>query len=160
MAQTTASDEPVLIIGAGISGLLLAQHLRARGVPFRLFERDLDLDTRGLGWGLTLHWSLPALRSLLGDELAGCLPDAYVDRRSVAAGESSRFPFYDLATGQRENATPPATEAARIRVTRQGLRSLLATDLSIEVPFPLPQTLASWTDYLLVGKGIQFHGSQ
>ncbi|KAI9158881.1 LOW QUALITY PROTEIN: putative FAD-dependent monooxygenase [Paramyrothecium foliicola] len=123
---------PVLIIGAGISGLLLAQHLRNNGVPFRIFERDTDLETRGVGWGLTLHWSLPALRSLLDPELVRRLPEAYVDRLAVAAGESSRFPFYDLSTGQLTAETPRASEADRIRVTRQRLRYLLATGIDIE----------------------------
>ncbi|KAG7150936.1 FAD-dependent monooxygenase like protein [Verticillium longisporum] len=67
------SDDPVLIIGAGISGLLLAQHLLHRSVPFRIFDRDADFTTRGV-----------------------------------------------------------ATEAQRIRVTRERLRQLIAEDIPIE----------------------------
>lgn len=59
---------PVIIIGAGISGLLLAQHLLRQGIRFRIFERDNDFATRGVGWGLTLHWALSAARELLGEE--------------------------------------------------------------------------------------------
>ncbi|KAH7122024.1 hypothetical protein B0J13DRAFT_566847 [Dactylonectria estremocensis] len=128
----SSAEQPVLIIGAGISGLLLAQRLHQDGVPFRLFERDADLKTRGAGWGLTLHWSLPALRSLLPDHLAQRLPEAYVDRAAVAEGASSSFPFFDLSTGELKAATPKASEAQRIRVTREALRHLLATDINIE----------------------------
>lgn len=126
-------DYPVLIIGAGISGLILAQHLRQHSVPFRVFERDGSLTTRGVGWGLTLHWSLPALRATVPAELCERLPEAYVDRGAVARGESSRFPFYDLSTGELKTATPKAPHSQRIRVTRGRLRGILATGIDIQV---------------------------
>jgi 2-polyprenyl-6-methoxyphenol hydroxylase-like FAD-dependent oxidoreductase len=125
-------QRPVLIIGAGVSGLLLAQHLRKTGVPFRIFERDADLTTRGLGWGLTLHWSLPALRALLPEDLVQRLPEAYVDRVAVEQGRASTFPFFDLSTGELKAKTPTASESQRIRVTRDRLRRLLATGLDIQ----------------------------
>ncbi|KAI5923881.1 hypothetical protein F4810DRAFT_666396 [Camillea tinctor] len=39
MSPSTTPQLPVLIIGAGVAGLTLAQGLRLRSVPFRLFER-------------------------------------------------------------------------------------------------------------------------
>ncbi|KAK4183982.1 hypothetical protein QBC35DRAFT_77046 [Podospora australis] len=129
-----SSQKPILIVGSGISGLLLAQHLRKLSDrPFRIFERDTDLATRGLGWGLTLHWSLPALRALLPKDLVSRLPEAYVDR--VAAVEEQRastFPFFDLSTGELKASTPNSSESTRIRVTREKFRRLLSTDLDIE----------------------------
>lgn len=131
-----ADSLPVLIIGAGPSGLLLAQSLRRRGVPFRIFERDGDFTTRGIGWGLTLNWALPIMRELLPDGLGD--PDtlrnlACVDRKAVEDGDVSRFPYYNLTTAERITAAPPAPETHRLRVTRQRLRTLLATKLDIEV---------------------------
>ncbi|EFQ25974.1 FAD binding domain-containing protein [Colletotrichum graminicola] len=123
---------PVIIIGAGVSGLLLAQYLRKTTVPFRIYERDADLTTRGVGWGLTLHWSLPALRSLLPEDLVARLPEAYVDRAAVTRGEASAFPFFDLSTGELKGASPRAPESLRIRVTRERLRRLIATDVDIQ----------------------------
>lgn len=128
-----SDDLPALIIGAGISGLLLAQQFRQMGKPFLIFERDDSFSTRGLGWGLTLHWSLPALRALLPEDLLLRLPDTYVDRAAVERGESSTFPFFDLTTGELKGASPRAGENERIRVTREGLRRLLATDIDIQV---------------------------
>ncbi|KAF4331781.1 zeaxanthin epoxidase chloroplastic [Fusarium beomiforme] len=125
-------DQPVLIIGAGISGLLLAQSLAQHGIPFRIFERDTDLETRGVGWGLTLLWTLPALKSLLPKHLFDRLPEAYVDREAVTQGLSSAFPFFDLSTGELKASVPKAPEAERVRVTRQGLRALLADGIDIE----------------------------
>lgn len=126
-------DLPVLIIGAGISGLLLAQQLRQLNVPFQVFERDKDFSTRGAGWGLTLHWSLPALRELLPQDLFARLPDTYVDRAAVERGECSTFPFFDLSTGEMKGKSPRARENERIRVTREQLRRLLATGIDVQV---------------------------
>lgn len=126
-------DRPVLIVGAGISGLLLAQSLSRHGIPFRVFERDTDLETRGVGWGLTLLWTLPTLKDLLPEHLFSRLPEAYVDREAVTLGLSSSFPFFDLSTGELKASVPKAPEAERVRVIRQGLRALLATGIDIEV---------------------------
>ncbi|OLN96780.1 putative FAD-dependent monooxygenase [Colletotrichum chlorophyti] len=150
--QAGEQELPVIIIGAGVSGLLLAQHLRSNNIPFRIFERDTDLTTRGVGWGLTLHWSLPALRFLLPEDLVARLPEAYVDRAAVARGEASAFPFFDLSTGELKGASPRAPESLRIRVTRERLRRLVATDVDIQVRFCLGfpfSPLRSW------GKGFQ-----
>jgi hypothetical protein len=130
---TMENDLPILIIGAGISGLLLAQQLRQLNLPFQVFERDDNFSTRGSGWGLTLHWSLPALRELLSEDLLSRLPDTYVDRAAVARGECSTFPFFDLTTGEMKSASPRAGENERIRVTRERLRRLLATGICIQV---------------------------
>lgn len=131
LSQEHAQNQ-IIIVGAGVSGLLLAQYLRKSGVSFRIFERDASLTTRGVGWGLTLHWSLPALRTLLPDHLVQRLPETYVDRVAVANGQTSAFPFYDLSTGELKAATPPAPESHRIRVARDRFRRLLATDIDIQ----------------------------
>ncbi|KAF7559029.1 hypothetical protein G7046_g5126 [Stylonectria norvegica] len=128
----TSAEKPVLIIGAGISGLLLAQLLRAQGVPFQVFERDGDLETRGVGWGLTLHWSLEELRDLLPSDLVRRLPSTYVDRVAVEKGLWSTFPFFDISTGELKAETPKASESQRIRVTRENLRGLLSTGIDIK----------------------------
>lgn len=130
---------PIIIIGAGISGLILAQELRKTNTPFRIFERDNDFLTRGAGWGLTLHWSLPALRELLATDLLAQLRDTYVDRAAVERGETSTFPFFDLSTGERKGSSPKLSEEARIRVTRERFRKLLATGIDIKV-FPVLRT--------------------
>ncbi|KAK0615329.1 hypothetical protein B0T17DRAFT_511099 [Bombardia bombarda] len=125
-------QNPIIIIGAGLSGLLLAQYLRKFDIPYLIFERDGDLTTRGVGWGLTLHWSLPALRSLLPQDLVDRLPEAYVDRGAVERGEMTAFPFFDLSTGELKAAAPKLPELQRIRVARKRLRQILATGIDVQ----------------------------
>lgn len=50
----STSPEPtkVLIIGAGVAGLAVAQILRKSGVAFEVFERDDG--TRSQGWSIGL----------------------------------------------------------------------------------------------------------
>lgn len=45
----------VLIVGAGIGGLTLAQCLRKQGISFEIFERDVDRNARFQGWAIALH---------------------------------------------------------------------------------------------------------
>ena len=125
------SDLPVIIIGAGVNGLLLAQHLRKQNIPFKIYERDTGLTTRGVGWGLTLHWSMDALRSLLPQELVDKIPAAYADRVSFENGISTRAPYFDLSTGETIATTP--SKPQKIRVTRQRFRMLLSTDIDVQV---------------------------
>lgn len=144
-ASSSAGKPPVLIIGAGVSGLLLAQHLKREGVPFRVFERDGDLATRGAGWGLTLHWSLAALQSLLPAGLAERICDeSSVDRWADRRGELSRFPFFNLESGELKAQTPGAVKSARVRVTRERLRRLLAEGVDIEVRLALSFLILSY----------------
>lgn len=53
MAQTDDSNK-VLIVGAGPGGLVLAQILRRHNIPFQIFERDVERNTRSQGWAVAL----------------------------------------------------------------------------------------------------------
>lgn len=53
MAPSTTPH--VLIVGAGLGGLTLAQSLRKAGISFEIFERD-DGDLRSVqGWAISIH---------------------------------------------------------------------------------------------------------
>lgn len=123
------SDSPVLIIGAGISGLVLAQYLQRHDVPFKIFDRDSAIDARSGGWGLTLHWSLPALRELLPEHLVERFPETFVNKEASARGDVGRFQFFDLKSGDALYNIPAAE---RIRVSRVRLRQLLTTGVDVE----------------------------
>jgi 2-polyprenyl-6-methoxyphenol hydroxylase-like FAD-dependent oxidoreductase len=124
------SDQPILIIGAGISGLVLAQYLLSHDIPFEIFDRDPASDARSGGWGLTLHWSLPALRELLPRNIVDRFPETFVNKEASARGDTGRFQFFDLKSGAALYDSP-AVE--RIRVSRARLRELLATGVNVQV---------------------------
>lgn len=109
----------VLIIGAGITGLLLAQALKARDIPATVYERDPNPDHRGAGWGLALHWALDTFISLVPERLQSRLVETYVDPESTARGDNGRFPFLDLSSGERRWENLSRT---RVRVSREKLR--------------------------------------
>lgn len=121
--------QPVLIVGAGISGLTLAQACSNNSIPFRIFERDVDPEYRDVGWGLTLSWSLPTLRSLLAENILARLPEAHVNKRAFDAGQEGNFTFYDLSNGEAKWKVP-ASE--RIRVSRRRLRKVLLDGVEVE----------------------------
>ncbi|OOQ82598.1 FAD binding domain protein [Penicillium brasilianum] len=123
------SDTPVLIVGAGISGLVLAQYLQSQGVRFEVFDRDSALDARTGGWGLTLHWALPALRALLPQHVVERFPEAFVNKEASARGDVGSFQFFNLKTGEALYSVP-AEE--RIRVNRGRLRELLTSGIDVK----------------------------
>lgn len=54
----------IAIIGAGIGGVALAVACLHRGIPFTLYERDNNFDTRSQGYGLTLQQASKAMAGL------------------------------------------------------------------------------------------------
>lgn len=126
----SSRSKPLLIIGAGISGLTLAQACRKYDLPYLLFERDASATSRSAGWGLTLNWSLDIYRSLLPQDILDRLPDTYVNGAAVDAGEKGSFTFFDLSTGEAKWKVPITGE--RIRVSRERLKRLMLSGLDVQ----------------------------
>ncbi|WPH00023.1 Hypothetical protein R9X50_00284600 [Acrodontium crateriforme] len=126
----TADHNPhFIIIGAGITGLILAQGLKKQGVSFEIFERDPNAEFRGAGWGLTIHWALDEFLALIPDHLKDRLEETYVNPVAVKNDEAGNFLFYDLQSGEARWQVPAAK---RIRVSRERLRKLLMDGLDIQ----------------------------
>jgi 2-polyprenyl-6-methoxyphenol hydroxylase-like FAD-dependent oxidoreductase len=67
MVQQT--QKPILISGAGLSSLLLAQSLLRQKISFQIFERDASVSFRAQGYRLRLSdEGLAAIESVLGPE--------------------------------------------------------------------------------------------
>lgn len=98
-------SDPVLIIGAGIAGLALAQGLHKHNIPFRLFERDPSFHSRTQGYRVrvsdggiqTLQDHLSAerfehlCRSCAQDVADSNVPSAVHDA-TVSGSEEPMFP--------------------------------------------------------------------
>jgi 2-polyprenyl-6-methoxyphenol hydroxylase-like FAD-dependent oxidoreductase len=64
-----STAKPVLISGAGLASLLLAQSLRLSKIPFKIFERDASFQFRAQGYRLRLSTEgLDAIGSVLDAE--------------------------------------------------------------------------------------------
>ncbi|KAJ5930361.1 hypothetical protein N7466_005854 [Penicillium verhagenii] len=117
---------PVIIVGAGMVGLTLAQALKKAGIPYKIYERDSSYDTeKGRGWALTVHWALAALEECLPVELFDRLESIQVD---PTLSDTRRFCFIDLATGKPKYVIPPTK---RHRVNRRLLGNLLGEGIDI-----------------------------
>lgn len=123
-----ASTDPIIIIGAGIVGLTLAQALKQSSIPFEIYERDTALETeKGGGWAITIHWALNAFEQCLPSDLFQRLEQIQVDPEQ-GRNDTGRFLFLNLATALPKYEIPPSK---RMRVNRKLLRRLLATDIDI-----------------------------
>jgi len=70
----------VLIVGAGLTGLLIAHGLTKAGIPFSIFEAEPSATHyRPREWSMGLHWSLPLLHTLLPADLTARLKEAQND---------------------------------------------------------------------------------
>ncbi|KAI0516888.1 hypothetical protein F5B22DRAFT_655207 [Xylaria bambusicola] len=67
--MSAIARKPILIAGAGVSSLLLAQALRRASIPVRIFERDASITFRAQGYRLRLSTEgLDAIEAVLEPE--------------------------------------------------------------------------------------------
>ncbi|KAH0841951.1 monooxygenase [Fonsecaea pedrosoi] len=75
----------VIIVGAGLSGLALAQGLEKNGIDYVVVDKESE--PRDRNWGVTIAWSHPLLAQLLPDELynrlSECQPDPGLDTKAA-----------------------------------------------------------------------------
>ncbi|KAH8168443.1 FAD binding domain-containing protein [Sarocladium implicatum] len=126
--MSAVEQKPIIVVGAGLVGLTLAQGLKKAGFTFQVFDRDPSLDARPAGWGITVHWSLPSLKACLPKELYDQIPSIQVD---PDAGDQAHdfYRFLNLETGMNKYAMP---SGHHYRLNRAKLRRLLSTDIPIQ----------------------------
>ncbi|MFI6772230.1 FAD-dependent oxidoreductase [Nocardia sp. NPDC050412] len=121
----------IIIVGAGLGGLALAQALRRHGVAVSVYERDLALDSRRQGYRLHLD-------SVAWDALHQLLPPVLVDLLTATTGTPRpRFTLLDRDLNElfgQESAEPA------FAVDRLTLRAILLTGIEDSVVFGTPVT--------------------
>jgi 2-polyprenyl-6-methoxyphenol hydroxylase-like FAD-dependent oxidoreductase len=99
--MAASTRKPILISGAGIASLLLAQSLHRASIPFQIFERDASVSFRGQGYRLRLsEEGLDAIESVLGPEQF----QNFWDTCGKTGG--SGFSAVDAITGEKASARP------------------------------------------------------
>ena len=116
----------VVIIGAGIGGLCLAQGLRKAGIPVRVYERDTHPGSRWEGYRIAINADGAAA-------LEACLPEPLW--RAFLATSGSGGPFAVLSPGLDPIFQRDEDDDARFAVDRATLRRLLLAGLDDVVHF-------------------------
>lgn len=115
----------VLIIGAGMGGLTLAQALRKKGIPFDVFEQDEGPLSRGPGYSLGLY----SLNELFDGALPDDLPPFLSACHLLPLDLPSQVVFY--FPGGKLGIVEDTPETPCIRANRFRLKSILSTGVDI-----------------------------
>ncbi|CZR66045.1 related to monooxygenase [Phialocephala subalpina] len=119
---------PVLIIGAGCTGLSLAQGLKKAGIKSIVFEREPANLQRARDWNFGTHWGIPILKTLIPPEAFAKLDSAQVDpNRPCPPSEPIRF-----LHGQTGEQIGEAVTPHLYRLRRSKLRALIADGIDIQ----------------------------
>jgi 2-polyprenyl-6-methoxyphenol hydroxylase-like FAD-dependent oxidoreductase len=119
-----------IVIGAGTTGLLVAQGLKKAGLPYSIFEYESDTtyQTRPREWGMTLHWGSEHIAKCLPTELVDRISETYADP-TVSPDAVTGLPIYNGKTGE---LIMEMAAHKPCRVSRRKLRNLFSEGLDIQ----------------------------
>ncbi|EGD85013.1 hypothetical protein H112_08736 [Trichophyton rubrum D6] len=117
----------VLIIGAGTTGLALAQGFKKAGIACTIFEKHKSLNALPRDWNMGLHWGAVALQGVLSCELWDQIETVHVDP-SKPVPEKDVLKFINSSNGE---LMSEVHVSKFYRLRRSKLRSLLDDDLDI-----------------------------
>ena len=136
------SPKPVLISGAGLASLLLAQSLKRSNIPFQVFERDASLSSRGQGYRLRLSSEgLDAIESVLTLHDSALWQKFYDRCGKTAAGAGGGMNLFNAVTGEAmENpnsggGTLASRDGKTIGIARGDMRDLFMEGCEDNVHF-------------------------
>lgn len=145
----------VLIVGAGLTGLVLAQGINkfnaspaAATYPVRytysIFERDAAPLARGGGYSLTFHWGLPFLEDALQTDILNGINDCLCNPHFSETGQRGRFQYLNMRTAVPKISVAAMGQLRIARVSREKLMSLLLQGVNVEYSRQL--TGIGWPD--------------
>ena len=123
----------VLIIGAGITGLVIAHGLHRAGIPYDIFETEEQGRWRSKEWTMGIHWGLELLENLLPPNLAARVPtDGSVDASlDYEVSPNNGAHIYDGVSGKMvKDLTQPGQRI--VRVSRRRLRMLCQVGIEVK----------------------------
>ncbi|OAA67795.1 Aromatic-ring hydroxylase-like protein [Akanthomyces lecanii RCEF 1005] len=129
MTASNRDRSVVLIIGAGLTGLLAAQGLKQNGFQAIVVEKEEAIDARPREWTMLVHWAMPIFQRLVPKDILRNLNDALCNPNLQFDAETETLPCYNGVTGELLFSSP--TPGAR-RVSRKRLRALLAEGIDIQ----------------------------
>lgn len=120
----------VLIVGAGLSGLTLAQILRKNGVSYEIFERDKSAEARAQGWAIALHGPVLAdLQEHLPDDIG---PIECTNHLVPLDHLPAQFVFYHAEKPDMRIGVEDDDKGKIVRANRQRLRDWLRTHIPVQ----------------------------
>ena len=114
----------VLILGAGLGGLLIAQALRKKNITFEIFDRDESLHARSQGWCIGMHSFFDDLETAMPDDLPSINITSHLHPLDLPA----QICFYG---GGKKFFVQSTDEGRVIRANRSRLRDWLATKIRV-----------------------------
>ncbi|EPE06651.1 fad-binding domain containing protein [Ophiostoma piceae UAMH 11346] len=124
-----AANPKIAVIGAGLTGLLVAHGLQKNGFDVVIYDRDASVDSRSRDWTIVLHWALPVMQSLLPKSLAAKLSHAICNPDLAFDASVETLAVYNGITGDKLFASPmPGSR----RISRQRLRQVLVEGLDVK----------------------------
>jgi 2-polyprenyl-6-methoxyphenol hydroxylase-like FAD-dependent oxidoreductase len=119
----------VLIVGAGLSGLTLAQVLRKNGVSYEIFERDKSAEARAQGWAIALHGPVLAdLKEHMPDDIGPIECTNHLTPLDLPA----QFVFYHAKNSDMRVGVEDDDKGKIVRANRQRLRDWLRTHIPVQ----------------------------
>ncbi|KAJ5887310.1 hypothetical protein N7504_011357 [Penicillium tannophilum] len=127
-----SNDFHVIIVGAGATGLLIAQGLKKAGISATIFEKcsEKEYEERSGKWTMALHWSIQHIEACLPPKIFEQLKSAETNPwEEQDPAEAGSIPVVNGRTGELMAKVPMPHPK---RIVRGKLRDLFRKDIDVQ----------------------------